>query len=161
MLKASRFLYDGVFMNAENNPYTFTSCPKCHAINKISISKISAAICGKCQTALPFHQLVSEVDDVGLTKLIQKSDLPVIIDFWAPWCGPCKIFAPTFEAVSQLSKGKLVFVKLNTEKYPHTSQAFNIRGIPSLLVFKSGKEIARESGAHPLDYFKNWVQKYY
>lgn len=146
-----------------NNLYTYASCLKCHAINKTVINKLSNSqgICGKCQTQLQFHQLVSEIDDIGLTKLIHKSDLPLVVDFWAPWCGPCKSFAPTFETVSKLAQGKLVFLKLNTEKYPRTSEQFNIRGIPTLLVFKGGNEIARESGAFPLDVFQKWVSRFY
>jgi thioredoxin 2 len=150
-------------MSEINNLYTYTSCLKCHAVNKISISRLTGThgICGKCQAPLHFHQLVSDVDEIGLTKLIQKSDLPLIVDFWAPWCGPCKSFAPTFETVSKLAQGKLVFLKLNTENFPQISQKFNIRGIPTLLVFKGGKEISRESGAFPLDFFQKWVTQFY
>lgn len=143
--------------------YTYTSCPKCHAVNKISIEKlsVSSGICGKCKTTLPFHKLVSEVDDIGLGKVIQNSDLPVVVDFWAPWCGPCKIFAPTFESVSKTAQGKLVFLKLNTEKYPQPSAQYNIRGIPTLIVFKGGREIDRQSGAMPEEMFKQWVSQFY
>ena len=150
-------------MSEVNSQYTYTSCPNCHAINKISINKLSDShsICGKCQAPLHFYQLVSEVDDIGLTKIIQKSDLTIIVDFWAPWCGPCRSFAPIFESVSRIAQGKLVFLKLNTENFPQPSQQFNIRGIPTLIVFKGGKEIARESGAFPLDIFQKWVTKFY
>jgi thioredoxin 2 len=109
---------------------------------------------------LVFHQLVSEVDEVGLLKLIEKSDLPIVVDFWAPWCGPCKSFAPTFETASKVSEGKLVFTKLNTEKYPNISTRFNIRGIPTIIAFKNGKEIRRESGAFPLEELKKWVRQF-
>jgi thioredoxin 2 len=106
------------------------------------------------------HSLVSEVDYEGVMKMINKSDLPVVIDFWAPWCGPCKIFGPTFEKASNEFAGKVVFVKLNTEAFPEASGHFNIRGIPTLAIYKNGKEAARESGAFPLDQFKNWLQKF-
>lgn len=150
-------------MDDTNKLYTYTSCQKCQAVNKITVNRLSGSqcICGKCQAPLIFHQLVSEVDEVGLTKIIQKSDLPVVVDFWAPWCGPCKGFAPTFETVSRFAQGKIVFLKLNTENFPHISQRFNIRGIPTLIVFKGGVEIARESGAFPLDAFQKWITKFY
>jgi thioredoxin 2 len=147
----------------KTNLYTYTVCPQCHAVNKVATEKITAAqaVCGKCQGQLSFHQLVSETDEIGLMKVIEKSALPVVVDFWAPWCGPCRGFAPTFEAVSKISEGKLVFIKLNTENFPNVSQKFNIRGIPTLMVFKNGKEFARESGAFPLETFKKWVAQFY
>lgn len=140
---------------------TFSYCFKCNSINKISIEKIKsqAPVCGTCKSPLNMHSLVTEVDSLGLSKMIQKSDLPVVVDFWAPWCGPCKIFAPTFETASKTFGGKIVFIKINTQDYPQASEQFNIRGIPTLLVFKNGKEFARESGAFPLEHFKNWLQQ--
>jgi thioredoxin 2 len=143
--------------------YTYTSCLSCHAINKVATDKIAAtkAVCGKCQNPLPFHKLVSELDEIGLFKIIEKAELPIIVDFWAPWCGPCRGFAPIFETVSQISEGKIVFIKINTENYPNVSQRFNIRGIPTLIVFQNGKEIARESGAFPLETFKKWITQFY
>jgi len=142
---------------------TYTVCSQCHSINKIDISKIEKAEgqCGKCKTKIPFHGLVSETDENGLFKLIEKSDLPIVVDFWAPWCGPCRAFAPTFETASQNAKGKMVFIKVNTEQHQNISARLGIRGIPTLIIFKNGKEIARESGAFPLDYFQNWIGKFF
>ncbi len=140
---------------------TFSYCLKCKSLNKVAIDKIESTkpICGTCKAPLNMHSLVTEVDYTGLSKMIQKSDIPVIVDFWAPWCGPCKMFAPTFEAASKYFGGKVVFVKVNTQDFPQASEQFNIRGIPSLLYFKDGKEMARESGAFPLEHLKNWIQQ--
>lgn len=140
---------------------TFSYCMKCKSLNKVSIEKIEeqTPLCGSCKTSLKLHSLVSEVDHQGLAKMIQKADRPVVVDFWAPWCGPCKIFAPTFEAASKAFAGKIIFIKINTQDYPHVSEQFNIRGIPSLLVFKDGNELARQSGAFPLDTLKSWLMQ--
>lgn len=144
------------------NTNTYSYCMKCSSLNKVSVDKISnqAAVCGSCGANLNMHSLVSEINQAGLFKMIQKSDLPVVIDFWAPWCGPCKSFGPTFETASKMFGGKVVFVKINTQEFPEASNKFNIRGIPTLVVYKKGKEVARESGAFPIEHFKNWLQPF-
>lgn len=145
-----------------NDLKTYTTCNKCHSVNRIAISSIDKKrpVCGKCGGEINMHGLVTDTTSDGLLKIIEKSELPVVVDFWAPWCGPCRMFAPTFETASKMFGGKVVFLKLNTENFPEISSRFNIRGIPSLLVFKNGREIGRESGAFPLDHLKNWLSKY-
>jgi len=145
------------------NSMTFASCHHCHAINKVSTQKVilKSAICGRCKAQLNFHGLVSEADEVGLMKVIANSNLPVVVDFWAPWCGPCRSFAPTFEAASKSAEGKMVFLKINTEQFPQISSRFNIRGIPTLMIFKNGLEVARESGAFPLEMFNQWISRFF
>ncbi|MDD4972751.1 MAG: thioredoxin TrxC [Bacteriovorax sp.] len=141
---------------------TFSYCMKCNNLNKVAIDKIKlqVPVCGSCGSPLNMHSLVSDIDLKGLMKMTQKADQPIVIDFWAPWCGPCKSFGPTFERASHIFGGKIVFVKINTQDFPQASGQFNIRGIPTILIYKNGKEVARESGAFPLEQFKNWLQQF-
>jgi thioredoxin 2 len=139
---------------------TLVVCAKCEKVSRVQIDRAEQArpICGNCKTELPYHHGVQSVSGTGLTKLLRTSDRPVVVDFWAEWCGPCKMFAPTFQAAAQEMGGKFIFVKLDTEASPDAAQAFGIRGIPTLIVFKNGQELTRQSGAMPLPMFRNFLQ---
>lgn len=141
---------------------TLAACSKCGAVNKVLTEKavLKKGVCGKCGNELKFHTLVSEVNLEGLQKLIAQSHLmPVVVDFWAPWCGPCVMFAPTYEKASQTMEGKIAFVKINTQDFPEASEVFGIRGIPTLAFFKNGQEITRQSGAFPYDSLLKWLNE--
>ena len=129
--------------------HTYTSCPKCHTINRVDsdqavLGKIPN--CGKCQTALELHGLVSQVNTADFQKILKHSDKPIIVDFWASWCGPCRMYGPEFEKAS-VQKKDAIFLKINTETEQQLSASLGIRGIPCTIVFQNGKEIKRQSGA--------------
>ncbi len=130
--------------------HTYSVCRKCESVNKVDSDRAlaKAPTCGKCGENLPMHGLVTEVNAVGLQKLIAKSDQPVVADFWASWCGPCRSYAPQFEQAS-LKNRNAVFVKVDTEANPSVSQQLGIRGIPTTLFFKNGREQSRQSGVLP------------
>ena len=126
--------------------HTFAVCKKCHALNRIQTEKAASAVCGKCQAPITFKGLVSEVTTSEFERIIKASDKPVIVDFWATWCGPCQSYGPEYQKASLQNPGA-VFLKVNTETEQALSSRLGIRGIPCTIIFKDGKEIKRQPGA--------------
>ncbi|MGZ3703184.1 MAG: thioredoxin [Bdellovibrionota bacterium] len=141
--------------------YTYVPCSNCGKLNRASWEESASKepICGNCKSRLPVHFGVAEVSDTGLKTLTQKSPLPVVVDFWAPWCGPCKVFAPVFQQAARRLSSTATFAKLNTEQYAAAGGAYSVRGIPTLILFRNGAEKARISGALPLDQLLAWIEQ--
>ena len=122
-------------------------CPHCFKINAIpKKDSYAKANCGSCKNSLLDMNPV-ELDESNFDHVIVNSDIPVIVDFWAPWCGPCKMMAPIFNDVAKKYPLKALFVKVNTEALPNMGARFGIRSIPTLVVYKNGVEKQRVSGA--------------
>ncbi len=140
--------------------HTFSACASCGSVNRIDAVKAlsNAPLCGQCKTALPMHKGISDIGLDALDKLAHASDLPIIVDLWASWCGPCLAFAPVFEKVAQEKAGEFVFVKINTEKHAEVTGVLGVRGIPTLIAFNRGDEVKRQAGAMPEAVFKSWLQ---
>ncbi|WP_417248371.1 thioredoxin TrxC [Celeribacter sp.] len=125
------------------------ACTTCGQSNRVPTDKLSAGPkCGTCGEPLITGK-VAELDPKTLAAVSKKDDLPILVDFWAPWCGPCRMMAPEFAKAAQELKGRARFAKINTEEHPTVSMKNGIRGIPALILYQGGREVARIAGARP------------
>ena len=135
------------------------TCLSCGQLNRVPEDRLNAsAKCGVCGEKLLSSKAL-EVDAEVLAKAARNDDLPLVADFWAPWCGPCRSFAPVYEAVAAAQPTRARFLKLDTQANPNTAAQFQIRSIPTLMVFCRGREVARLSGALPRPQFEQWLDQ--
>jgi thioredoxin 2 len=133
-------------------------CPHCTALNRVPADRVAEhPNCGRCKKAL-FNGHPFDLNSDNFDAITGRGDLPVLIDFWAPWCGPCIGFAPVFIQAASTFEPRLRFAKLDTEAQPELAARFNIRSIPTLIVLKQGREIARQSGALNAAQLQQFVQ---
>jgi thioredoxin 2 len=124
-------------------------CPSCGTTNRVSretVERGRAVRCGRCKTLLPVSYVPMTVTDATFVEEVERSPLPVLIDLWAPWCGPCRIVAPLIDEIAAQMAGRLRVAKVNVDENPMTAARFDVRSIPTLLVLRAGREVDRIVG---------------
>lgn len=134
-------------------------CPHCQTVNAVLPDRLhQQPVCAKCRTTL-FPDQPVVLTDQTFERFTSRSGLPVVVDFWAPWCGPCKMMGPAFAQAAPALRGKAILAKVDTQDNQAVAGRFGIQSVPSLLIFRSGREQARTAGAMPTARIVQWIQQ--
>jgi thioredoxin 2 len=135
-------------------------CPNCTSVNRISSGRDARkAKCGRCHQPL-FTGRPASASAKSFATHIQRNDIPVVVDFWAEWCGPCKAMAPVYERVTSEFEPEVRFLKVDTEAEPELSARYNIRSIPTLMLFRDGNVVAQQAGAMAAEALRSWLRQH-
>lgn len=132
------------------------TCPQCGTRNRVPLSSTGKPRCAKCQTWLPW---IVNAGDGDYAAVVDQSAVPVLVDLWAPWCGPCRTVSPALEQLAGEFAGRLKLVKVDVDKAPQTSSRLEVQAVPTLLITRSGKILARRAGAAPVAALRAWLEE--
>jgi thioredoxin 2 len=133
---------------------TVVRCERCGTKNRVPAAASGVPRCAKCKAPLPW---IVEADDENFGPVVEESTTPVLVDLWAPWCGPCRMVSPALERLATDRRGRVKLAKVDVEAAPRLSQRFEIRAVPTLMVFRDGEPIARQAGAAPEPALRSWL----
>lgn len=131
-------------------------CPNCGKKNRVAVAASGIPRCGNCHQPLPW---IVNTDGAGFDTAIEAT-IPVLVDFWAPWCAPCRMVTPAVESVATTNAGRVKLVKLNVDDAPDVSERYGVRGIPLLVVIEGGREVDRLAGAAPEPHLREWLERH-
>lgn len=132
------------------------ACPSCTARNRIPAATTGKPRCAKCQHWLPW---IVDAGDADYAAVVADSPVPVLVDLWAPWCGPCRMVSPALEQLATERAGQIKLVKINVDDAPQTSQRFEVQAVPTLMIVRGGEVLARRAGAAPVAALRTWLDE--
>jgi thioredoxin 2 len=135
---------------------TLVGCESCGTKNRVPSAAAGAPRCGRCRADLPW---IVDAGDESFAEVVDESKVPVLVDMWAPWCGPCRMVSLALESLAKELAGRLKLVKVNVDESPKLAERFGVQGIPTLLVMQGGKVAARQTGAAPESALREWLER--
>jgi len=143
-------------MSTQASSTTVVPCQACGRKNRVPTAARGSPRCGSCHAPLPW---ITEAGDDSFSTVVEGSSIPVLIDFWAPWCGPCRMVSPALENMARQMAGRLKLVKVNVDEAPSLGQRFAVNAVPTLLIMVGGRQKARQAGAAPEHVLRDWVEQ--